>query len=620
MANGYGGSSGSSGSSGSYSGGEATGGFLKIKDGVKAPAGFHYMPNGKLMNDADHIAINGYVDRSIKDIKMNYNDINPKGETRSIGVVGDIGAIFSIEIYEGSMANYYNFKTKTWSSSQYRLNKAELTSTSVNLSVVFPKQASLKTFTINVYAETVENIKTTHQQRVEFRNENGTINLNKSTGSNSKAITKILYQDVIKNLYLSAVAPELYNTSSSTIDGEVSSSNRVVIDGSATNSKIVRVGDKVTCTGIAASVHSLVTIIDPDSDNENEFQTSVADSAGDGIAITFTPPFNGMTPHYTESTSARAAIEVVSLSSSSFPFAVTLNAPVGRAFVLKRKPTAEDLCCIKLVTFASSALAIEGEDTSASTFHRWPVNNIAGLVSGMFLDPSRSLTGVNTTVPAFISSYNNTKTIQQIDDSNRYYTDYIEKTEFNNSINGVDSFGNSITDSNRNGKITAQEGNIIFNKQQADALKSDAGVRLFAQGVDNIERSTGIKVSLSNVTIKHNQAVDVDDPLWFQTTTSSSVSASATIPVASVNGVVAGATIRGIGIRGGSKITVVSKSVASGAGNVVVSSAVTLEDGATLYFDGASVSIRVQGTINVKNMPIEDTTLYFNVERFLTCL
>ena len=129
-----------------------------------------------------------------------------------------------------------------------------------------------------------------------------------------------------------------------------------------------------------------------------------------------------------------------------------------------------------------------------------------------------------------------------------------------------------------------------------------------------------MRVSLSNVTVKHNQAADIDDPLWFQTTTSSSVSASTTIPVASVNGVVAGAAIRGIGIRGSSKITVVSKSVASGAGNVIVSSAVTLEDGATLYFDGASAAIRVHGTINVKNMPIEDTTLYFNVERFLTCL
>ena len=56
MANGYGGggSSGSSGSS-SSSGSNTSldvGGFLKIKDGVEAPKGFHYMPNGKLMRDS----------------------------------------------------------------------------------------------------------------------------------------------------------------------------------------------------------------------------------------------------------------------------------------------------------------------------------------------------------------------------------------------------------------------------------------------------------------------------------------------------------------------------------------------------------------------------------------
>ena len=58
MSNGYGGSSGSSGSSsrlsssGSYSeGGSFSGGFNKVREGVEAPFGFHYMPNGALMND-----------------------------------------------------------------------------------------------------------------------------------------------------------------------------------------------------------------------------------------------------------------------------------------------------------------------------------------------------------------------------------------------------------------------------------------------------------------------------------------------------------------------------------------------------------------------------------------
>ncbi len=37
--------------------------FLKIRNGIKAPSGFHYMPNGKLMSDADHVAMFGYIYR-----------------------------------------------------------------------------------------------------------------------------------------------------------------------------------------------------------------------------------------------------------------------------------------------------------------------------------------------------------------------------------------------------------------------------------------------------------------------------------------------------------------------------------------------------------------------------
>mgnify|MGYP004453066401 FL=1 len=128
-----------------------------------------------------------------------------------------------------------------------------------------------------------------------------------------------------------------------------------------------------------------------------------------------------------------------------------------------------------------------------------------------------------------------------------------------------------------------------------------------------------MSVNLSNVTVT-GSTQETDALLSTSATTTSAVSSSTTIPVNEVSRVVAGATLRGIGIRGTTKPIVVSKSVASGAGNIIASSAVTLEDGATVNFDGASNVITIEGTINIKNMPIVDTTLYFNVERFLTCL
>lgn len=593
--------------------------FIKELDGVKAPSGFHYMPNGKLMSDADHIAVHGYIKKQIRSVSMDYSDISSKGGTKTITIAGDKGFIFSVEIYEGDRVSYYNFKTKTWTSNYYKYSMVESTGESATLSVVFPSQASLKTFTINVHAETAENIKTTHKPLVEVRNADDSINLNKSTGSNSSVITKILYQDVVKNLYLSALAPGSYWATTDTTDGAVSSSNRVVFDGNVENSRHVKVGDKLTCTGVASSVHALVTKINPDGDNANEIEISVTDTIGDGVLASFTPSFNGMTPHYTDSTTGRAALEVESSSSSSFPFSITMSCAASRGFILKRKPTAEDLCIVKTVTFGASALAIEGEDTSGSTYYRWPIDNIAGLVGGMFLDPSRktSVAG-NTTVPAFITNYNTTKTLQRINNDNKYYTDFEDYTVPDVSVDGIDAYNNPITAIDRNGRITAQAGNVVFNVQQADALKSDSNIKLVAQGAGAIKSSTGMNVTLSNVTVT-GSLQETDALFSTSATTTSAVSSSTTIPVDEVSRVVAGATLRGIGIRGTTKPIVVSKSVESGAGNITASSAVTLEDGATVNFDGAASVITIEGTINIKNMPIVDTTLYFNVERFLTC-
>lgn len=629
MANGYGGSGSSGGSGGSGgssgSGGSGgyggstgsmqrgfTGGFLKIKDGVKAPDGFHYMPNGGLMSDADHIAKHGYVTRTIRKVDIDYSDIPPKGSSKAIKVYGDEGLVFSIEVYEGDRASYYNFKTKTWASSSYKQNRIQAKSNVHIINVSFPAQTALKTYTINIYAETVENIKTKHATYAAYRNADGKINQNKSTGSDSNIVTKTLYQDVIKNLYISAIAPSLYAASADTVNGAVSSSNRIIIDGDATDPNVVQIGDKVTGTGIAASVHALVTKINPDGDNTHEIETSVADSIGDGVAITFTPSFNGMTPNYTDSTSGRSPIEVASGSSGTFGFSITIQPLDGRAFIVQREPTVEDLCVVSTATFLSDALAIPGEDVSSSTYYRWPVANVAQLYRGNILDPARSGTGLNTTTPAVISDYKTTKTLTRTVNKNKYYTDFEDYTVPDISIQGVDTAGNPVTAIDRNGGIRTQKGNITFNVQQADALKEDSSVRIIAQGTKAIKQTTGMGVKLNITSLVKAQVT---------TATSAATSASTTIPVDEAKNIVVGSTVRGVGINPAvAAPTVVSKAALGGAVNIVVSSAQTLEDNITLFFDGPTHVITIRGTIEITNMPIADTELYLNVERFLRCV
>ena len=655
--------------------------FVKLKNGVKAPAGFHYMPNGKLMSDADHIAMHGYIEKKIKNISIPAKDINYLGETKSFTVTGDMGAIFSLEIYDDAAGSptlnpsYYNFKTKTWSTEKSGLYNIELTG-NYTFSVTFPKIeftdatcdynndptithdddngkivagmtvtgtgipagatvssvtsdtefelsasttggsvtngtltfAGIKKYTIDLLAKTAQNIRTSHVALSEVRNADQSINLNKSIGSDSDLLKKIIYQDIKKTLTLSCIAPSLYSTSADIVKGSTSSSNRIILD-SVINQNIVRVGDKATTTGVASSVHALVTKTNPDNDNTREIEISISDSATNDAAITFTPPFNGMTPHGTDSTSGAATFNLSSSASIQVPFSITCTALTGRTFSVIRTPNVNDLCAFTTVDISTAGLAIPGE--SAGSFHRWPIDNIANLFEGMVLDPARSGTGANTTTPATISRYLSTTTKTEINER-KYYNDVKTVTIKDVEVSGVDSFGNDVTAVDRNGDITAQVGNITFNKQQADAFKDDTNVRLFAYGPNGIKKLTGMNVSLSNVVIT---------PTQISTTTTSAVSASTSIPLTEVGNISSAQTLRGIGINPSvAAPTVTSKPAVSGGATITASAAQTLEDGATLFFDGASNIVTITGTINIDNMALSDTTLYFDVERFLTAV
>lgn len=585
--------------------------FVKELNGVKAPRGFHYMPNGKLMNDAHHIAQYGYVDKKINSIDIDFTDVSHLGENRSFTISGD--GYVSIEIYDDATTpNYYNFYNKTWSTDKNgSIHKIKIRGTYTNYISFDENTSSLKKFTFRVIAETVYNCRTLHGEYIESRNLDNSININKSTGSNSNIVEKIIYQDVEKSLFISCIAPSKYATVTDTVDGATSSSNRLVFDNNL-SSKGAFVGDLITTGSEATTAEfTLITSIDPDGDNPKEIQTSLANSISDGATVTFTPAFNGVTPHSSDSTTGRDEISISSGGTKSSSFTVTITAPSGRLLAVTKIPTTSDLCFFKNVTIGSSALDLPGEDTSGGNF-RWPVDNIAGITEGMSLDPARSGGGTNTTTPSIIKSYITTTTIKSFDQNEDYGFLYDEEIQEEN-INGVDSGTNDITAVDRNGRPTAQAGNLIFSKQQASALASDSSVRIFAQGAEQIKSMTGMDISLSNVEVT---------PTDLLITTSGTVSNSTTIPLASTDGgmgnVVVGAEISGTNIDASvANPTVVSKAGQTGAGNIVVSSNQTLESGQVLSVKNFTNTITITGNINVSNFPLSNTEIFLNLERFL---
>lgn len=590
--------------------------LIKELDGVKAPTGFHYMPNGRLMSDAGHIATSGYIQKKIGGISIDTKDASYLGEIRPFKITGDVGAYFSVELFTldsgGNPASWYNFYTEEWSTTVNGLKNIRLGKDGYYNIIKFQENTtSLLTYKLRLIAETTYNHKTSHTEYQETRNSDGSLNVNESMGSNSNILTRLIYQDVKKYLYLSCIAPSRYASIADTVDGSTSSSNRVVVDNDTTVYGIQN-GDLIN---ESKATWLVVDEVNPDGDNLKEIQWNTAVSLSDGATLTFLPSFNGVTPHSSDSTTGRHTIAISTGGEISTKFTITIQAPEGRVLSVLRTPTTKDLCTFKNVTFESAALAIPGEGGS-SIYYRWPVTNIAGLQDGMQLDPARSGGGANTTTPATISPYITTETIQRF--AKRDYPNILHsQTNTKEHIRGVDSFNNPITASDRNGVTTAQKGNLIFSKQQADALKSDSSVRIFGYGTRKIKSLTdGMSVSISDVEIT---------PTKLSVTTSGATSASTTIPIASTDGGVEnlsiGTAISGANIAAASaNPTVVSKAANTGAANIVVSAAQTLESGQKLNIENRAKTLTITGNITVTDFPLSDTTIYLDLERFLTSI
>ena len=93
--------------------------YSKINtQGKTAPPGYHYMPDGTLMSDAEHKEIYGEdveFTKVIRAVSINKSDIRAVGETRNINIIGDEGAKFVLKITQG--ANTYDFSTRSFTSS-----------------------------------------------------------------------------------------------------------------------------------------------------------------------------------------------------------------------------------------------------------------------------------------------------------------------------------------------------------------------------------------------------------------------------------------------------------------------------------------------------------------------
>ena len=359
-----------------------------------------------------------------------------------------------------------------------------------------------------------------------------------------------------------------------TVDGAVSSGVKVVMDNNVATK--MAVGDRITAT-LAGVPHALLTethptivtvaALDPDGDNAKEFSMSQAVGLSDGETLTFTPKCN------------RELFTVAALNPD--------------------EDNAKEFSYVDSAGGSSSRLGVlDGARLSFSNQKNfsWPITKANLIKEGMIVVPA-----TNVTTDTLVSVYEDKVTI--------FEGTKDKEVIIKNARPAISTVGKKPTIVK--GLITAQDGEVVFDKQQALALAGDT-LKIGGYGESQIYNSYGYRVRFSDLKISL---------ATISTTTTGAVSNSTSVPITSRNGIMDTiSTVSGIGINPSvTNPTVASGAGAvSGAGTIVLSAAQTLEDGITLTFKGAGQTATISGNIEILEAGTASQNLRFDVEKLLS--
>ena len=517
------------------------------------------------------------------------NNLSSNGETRRFTITGDPYSVFSLEV-RNEDGNYYNFNTELFQSGYTSLQNQilENTTTYTN-SIVFPTVTDADKYDFYLFADSSRLTK--HEDYQEVRLGDGTIDINASRGSNSNLLRKTIYQTLGVTLTLSAESP-----SSLTGWGSVSITNDTITSFSGKNTGKLPFEVVVT----SAATRAITINRQPLPSDLSAYVTRTIGSAPVLInkedqypTVTNTDTVDG-----TVSSGTKIVMDNNVADNMTVGDRVTGFTDGDGVTVVALNPDGDNP---KEFSVSGNVDAADGATLSFTNQknYRWPVDNVFGLTEGMLVR------GTNVTSDTKISNYTESQVINSGTD--------IEQTIVDFTLPPIDNVGAKPSIS-RNAtsfvQTTTQTGNVIFNNQQVLALASDS-VKFYAYGSNQIFNLQGFDVTLSDLKVELTKVT---------TTTTSGVSNSTSIPVAERAGILDNvSTISGIGIdpKVADPKVASGAGTVSGAGTIVASAAQTLENGITLTFPGASRIATITGNITVNNVGDSNTTLYFDLEKFL---
>ena len=562
-------------------------------EGLLAPPGFHYMPNGVLMADGEHALL--YKEKVIKAFNINTKNLKSNGETRQLKVIADNGAVFSLEI-QNDAREYYNFQTKTFQAFKTRLSNIVVQNSVYSTSISFPLVSSADQYNFSLFSE--EN--TVHDTNREVRFVDGSLDINSSTGSNSKLMQKVIYQ-----------------TSAYSANGLVSVAAQNSIITVPVGSNKAKIPFTVVLTTNNAA-KSLELIRQPVADDIAVYVEAVVGDPvnipGENIYPTITTAAvetdSGGTTVNGSSTGTTVTTHVVSSTIATVGDRVLGNAALAAATV-----TVTEVSGGSGKTFTISEAISIADDLPLSFSNqknfRFPLsstsNNLSRLSPGM-----KQVGATMFSSHAVISNYLEQITIFE-NEANEYTVDKV-------SVPAIDFRGvkPTITRNSSTKVVTELHGtssnpiHVTFDKQGTLQYVGN-NAKIFSYGEEEIYRISGWDVEFTDLKA-------VLSPVVTNTSSSTIGASSTTVGVDSRQGIVDGiSTVSGIGINP----SAVNPTVSSGAtdqsasGNIVLSAAQEIEDNAQLTFANASRVVTITGFAKIKDTSDKNLILRIDPEKFL---
>ncbi len=554
--------------------------------GLVAPPGFHYMPDGTLMSDIEHART--YGGGTIKTFDLDTTNIKASGEKRKFTVTGD--GTFSLMIKNESN-NYYNFTTNKFQTANTRLANVKLQNTySGNIS--FPVAP---TTTDVVNGAVTSGVKVVMDNNVATKMEVGDrVTGNAALNAANVTVVELSTDSNAKKFSMSeaiAIADDavLIFTGSDQYDVFLFAENGT----QHANYSEARFDDNSIDINSSTGSDSLLL-------RKVIYQTlDIRLTFSGGILTNTSVPagFSSLSNNNRTIISAQ-----IGASTGKIPFSFEIEAGSTHSFKVDRNPTMSDVC-IKSTRTIGNYVQIEGEDISGSTAYRWSVDNVDGLTSGMLP------VGTNITAGSLLSSYEEVITSMSGTITEQKYIktrkEAVEKT-------GSPTL---TRDTGTKALTTVQTGNVVFNKQQAAALASDE-ITIVGFGQNGIKSLTGWDIELTDI------ITTLTKPTALVTTTTVN---STTVAISNADGIMSDvSTVSSINMNASAANPTVTN-IASYSGStatLTLSSAQSLEAGETLTFDGAARKITISGNLRVisaGSSPAHwDGILGFDLEKFIT--